>query len=319
DGAVRTMVGGRTYQDSQFNRATQALRQPGSAFKPFVYLAGLQAGLTPDSLVEDAPLQIGQWQPANFDNEYRGTVTLQDALAFSLNTAAVRVLDMAGTGRVQDVARALGITSPLGHDLSLALGTSEVTLLELTGAYAGLANVGGRITPWGIQEIRNAEGKILYRYRDLEPLPVLPENQVATLNRMMTGVLAWGTGHAAAFDHPAAGKTGTSQDYRDAWFVGFTDDLVTGVWMGNDDNSPMKKVSGGGLPARLWHDFMAAAHAGLPVRPVPGTGDTLAPDVIDPSQPQPLQVDATSPARVPATETAIGQLENLLGRIIGTE
>lgn len=266
DGAVRAMVGGRDYGESQFNRATQAMRQPGSSFKPVIYLAAILNGLTPNDVYDDAPIKIGKWSPENYDGKYRGQVTARDALAESLNTVAVRVMQNVGVSKVIDTARALGITSDLGSDLSLALGTNLVTPLELTGVYAALATGGRAVAPYGIKEIRSREGKVLYQREEVNlPATVNPQ-AVATLVDMMTGVVTYGTGKRAMLDRPVAGKTGTSSDYRDAWFLGFTGNYITGVWVGNDDNKPMKKVTGGSLPAGLWHDFMVEAEAGKPIR-----------------------------------------------------
>ncbi|MDD5586239.1 MAG: PBP1A family penicillin-binding protein [Alphaproteobacteria bacterium] len=266
DGAVRAMVGGRDYAESQFNRATQAMRQPGSSFKPVVYLAAIREGMSPYDTFEDAPLSVGHWSPENYDGQYRGSVTAREALADSINTVAVRVLQKAGIPRAIETARALGITSPIGHDLSLALGTNTLTPLELTGAYASIAAGGRAISPYAIKEIRNRSGQVLYRRPDVTPPVTVDPQAVATLVDMMTEVINSGTGRRAALGRPVAGKTGTSSDYHDAWFLGFTGDYVTGVWLGNDDNKPMKKVTGGSLPAAVWHDYMMEAEANLPVR-----------------------------------------------------
>jgi len=279
DGAVRAMVGGRDYGQSQYNRATMAHRQPGSAFKPFIYLAGLRNGLTPDSPVRDGPIAIDGWRPSNFDGEYRGQITLREAFARSLNTVAVRILRDAGVGAAQRAAMTVGIESPLGDDLSLALGTSEVTLLELTAAYAAFANGGRPVTSYGIAEIRDDRGRSLYRRRGRPAAPVIEQPALAHLLSLMRATVVWGTGKAAALDRPTAGKTGTSQDFRDAWFVGFTADFVAGLWLGNDDNGPMKRVTGGGLPARVWHDIMETAHEGRRVKPLPGLQPPRAPVV----------------------------------------
>lgn len=266
DGAVRAMVGGRDYGASQFNRATQAMRQPGSSFKPIVYLAAIEDGLRPDDMFEDAPIKIGKWSPHNYDGDYKGPVSARQALAESINTVAVRVAQKVGPAKIVETARALGVTSPLQKDLSLALGTNEVTPLEMTGVYAALATGGRAVMPYGIKEVRSRSGKILFR-RESVDLPVTVDSSaVATLVDMMTSVVSWGTGRAAALGRPVAGKTGTSSDYRDAWFLGFTGNAITGVWLGNDDNRPMKKVTGGGLPARLWRDYMVEAEADEPVR-----------------------------------------------------
>ncbi|CAK0747055.1 penicillin-binding protein 1A [Azospirillaceae bacterium] len=269
DGAIRAMIGGREYSESQFNRATQALRQPGSAFKPIVYLAALEAGLSPDTRVDDAPLQIGSWRPTNFDKDYRGSITLREALAYSANTAAVRVLERAGLERTRSLAQRLGIVSPLARDMTLALGASAITPLELVGAYAAIANGGAPVIPYAITEIRDRNGQMLYQRHASPPTMTVAPGLAGQLARMMTGVIEYGTGRTAKLDRPAAAKTGTSQDYRDAWFVGFTAEYVTGVWLGNDDNAEMKRVTGGSLPAKLWRDIMLDIHTGLPPRQLP--------------------------------------------------
>ncbi len=271
DGAIRAMVGGADYGKSQFNRAAQALRQPGSAFKPFVYLAGLDAGLTPDSVMTDAPVRIGGFRPRNYADRYHGPVTLTEALAGSYNSVAVRVLQHAGIDRTIGWARRLGITSPLRREAGLALGTSEVTVLEMAQAYAAFANGGDAVFAHGVTVIRDARGRMVYRRRGSGPGSRISPATLARLNRMMAAVLKRGTGRKARFGRPAGAKTGTTQAYRDAWFVGYSADFVTAVWMGNDDGRPMNKVTGGGLPARLWKEIMTAAHEGRPVRRLPGS------------------------------------------------
>jgi len=268
DGAVRAMVGGRDYGQSQFNRATQAQRQPGSAFKPFVYLAGLEAGLRPSDHFVDAPIRVGDWQPHNYTNRYQGDMTLAEALAQSINTIAVQVAERAGIGRVIAAANRLGITSDLAKDASIALGTNEVNLLELASAYTPFANGGTGVLPYGIGEIRDTEGRSLYRRAGSGPGQVIAPATAALMTDMLAGVIGHGTGKSAALPRAAAGKTGTTQEYRDAWFVGYTADLVVGVWLGNDDNSPMNRVTGGSLPALAWHNFMLAATSGMPVKPL---------------------------------------------------
>jgi len=294
DGAVRAMVGGRDYNGSQFNRATQAMRQPGSAFKPVIYLAALLEGMNPYDTFEDAPLKIGSWSPENYDGKYRGAVTAREALAESINTVAVRVLQKAGLPKVHETARALGIVSPLGNDLSLALGASVVTPLELTGAYASIAAGGRTIVPYAIKEIRNRDGQVLYRRPEVSPPAALDPQAVATLVDMMKEVIYSGTGRRAVLDRPAAGKTGTSSDYHDAWFLGFTADYVTGVWLGNDDNKPMKKVTGGSLPAALWRDYMIDAHSGLPPRDLLHDTSAAAAAESGGNHPPALETDAPS-------------------------
>ncbi len=266
DGAVRAMVGGGDYGQSQFNRAVQARRQPGSAFKPIVYAAALEAGLTPESRFIDAPVEIDGWRPDNFSGRYTGPVTLREALAQSINTVAATVAEQVGRDRVIAVARRLGLSGVLPKTPSLALGAAETSVIELTAAYAAFANGGFGAWPYGITAIHDREGRELYRRTGAGPGRVLDRSGAAAMTRMLASAVTTGTGHAARLDRPVAGKTGTSQNHRDAWFVGFTAELVTGVWLGNDDGTPMRRVTGGGLPARLWRAFMANAVAGEPVR-----------------------------------------------------
>jgi penicillin-binding protein 1A len=276
DGAVRAMVGGRSYADSQFNRATDAMRQPGSSFKPFVYLAALESGRwTPDSLVDDAPITIqtpqGPWSPNDYESDYKGRVTLREALADSLNTAAVRISQDVGPDKVAEAAQRLGITSPLQPIPSIALGTQLVSPLEMTGAYLAFARNGTTVPYYTVVKVMTKSGKVLYQYQAPEPRRVIDPQIATEMTNLMYGVINGGTGtNASLGDRPAAGKTGTSSDWRDAWFVGYTANLVTGVWIGNDDNSPMKHVTGGQLPAQIWKSFMVAAHEGVPISPLPG-------------------------------------------------
>jgi len=271
-GGIRALVGGRDHSTSQFNRAVMAHRQPGSAFKPFVYLAAVEAGLKPDSIVEDLPLSVSGWAPRNSSGEYRGAMTLRTALARSVNTVAVRLALKVGPARVAKVARRLGITSPLGKDASLALGTSEVSLLELTGAYNVLANGGYAAKPHVLRRVLTRSGRILYQRKPQAPKAIVALADVGAMNEMLNTALVTGTGRRAALPrHPAAGKTGTSQHYRDAWFVGYTAQMTTGVWTGNDDGRPMNHVVGGSLPAEIWREVMLAAHAGRKPKPLAGT------------------------------------------------
>jgi penicillin-binding protein 1A len=271
DGAVRAMVGGRDYSQSQFNRATQAQRQPGSAFKPFVYLAGLEAGLRPYDQFVDAPIRVGTWQPRDYIGRYQGEMTLAEGLAQSINTISVQVAQRAGPRNIVAVAHRLGIASELTPEMSLALGTNEVNLLELVSAFAPFANGGGGVWAHGIAEIRDSAGKIVFRRTGSGLGSVVSPEFTAAMNEMLSAVIDHGTGKSAALPRPAAGKTGTTQDYRDAWFIGYTADLVAGVWLGNDDNAPMNKVTGGSLPAQTWRRFMLAATQAMPVRPLPST------------------------------------------------
>jgi penicillin-binding protein 1A len=264
DGGVKALVGGRNYADSQFNRAISAKRQPGSSFKPFVYLAALEKGLRPDDTREDAPISVKGWSPENYSHEYQGPVTLTRALSASLNTVAVRLGQEVGPKAVVKVAHRLGILSDLEPNASIALGTSEVAPIEMVSAYAAFANGGIGVKPYVIMSVRTAAGRALYRRHAYNYGRVIEPRYVAMMNAMMQETLLSGTAKKA--DLPgwqAAGKTGTSQDYRDAWFIAYTAHMVTGVWLGNDDNSPTKKVSGGSLPVEIWSRFMKDAHAGL--------------------------------------------------------
>src|SRR5262249_55087501 len=270
-GAVRAMVGGYDYASSQFDRASEARRQPGSAFKPFVYLAALEAGRTPDSIRNDAPVRIGKWTPDNYHGKYYGRVTLATALAQSLNSVAAQLAMEVGPDTVIETAHRLGIESKLEANTSIALGTSEVTPLELTAAYVPFANGGYKPDVHIIQRITSASGEVLYENSHTSLPRVVKPEIVGMMNAMMRQTVEDGTATKAAFNWPAAGKTGTSQKSRDAWFVGYTANLTTGVWFGNDDGSPMKKnVTGGALPALAWHEFMVAAHKGVPVAQLPG-------------------------------------------------
>jgi penicillin-binding protein 1A len=270
DGAVRALVGGRSYVENQFNRAVAAKRQPGSAFKPFVYLTALEHGLTPDTIRDDRPIELKNWRPENYGHEYFGPVTLTQALAQSLNTVSVRLTLEFGPTAVVRTAHRLGIASKLEPNASIALGTSEVSVLELVSAYAPFANGGNAVIPHVVERIRTLHGKTLYARNAPALGRVVDPRYVAMMNAMMRETLTSGTARKA--DLPgwtAAGKTGTSQDFRDAWFVGYTSRLVTGVWFGNDDASPTRKASGGGLPVEVWSRFMKAAHQGTPVTDLP--------------------------------------------------
>jgi penicillin-binding protein 1A len=296
DGAIKALIGGRNYADSQFNRAVSAKRQPGSSFKPFVYLTALERGLTPDSVREDAPITVKGWNPENYSRKYLGEVTLTQALSKSLNTVAVRLGQEVGPKAIVRTAHRLGIASDLEPNASIALGTSEVTPLELVTAYAAFANGGIGVQPHVITRVRTANGKQLYARRNANNGRVIEPQYVAMMNSMLEQTLQKG-GTAEKADLPgwqAAGKTGTSQDWRDAWFIGYTSDLVAGVWLGNDDNEPTKKSSGGNLPVEIWSRFMKAALQGVPVAGLP-SGDWRNPEVPAP--------DATAP---PPVAAAIG-------------
>ncbi len=263
DGGVISMIGGRDYGDSQFNRVTQAKRQPGSAFKLFVYLAGLENGFGPDDLVVDSKIDINGWSPKNYKDKYIGEVSVKDAFSNSINTVAVKISEDIGREKVIKIAKLMGITSPILNSPSLALGTSEVNLLELTAAYDVLANNGNGVFVHGIRSIENTEGKNLFTRKIQGPGKILNSYTVKTMTEMMEQTIINGTGKKAKINRPAAGKTGTSQSLRDAWFVGFTSNIVVGVWFGNDDDSPMEQITGGTAPAILWGEFMKKAHINI--------------------------------------------------------
>jgi len=278
DGAVRAMIGGREVRgaDGSFNRATQALRQTGSLFKTFVYAAALEQGASPFDPVLDAPITIdvpgsGPWSPANYTREHRGQIDLTEAFANSINTSAVRVAEAAGRARVRAVAQDLGVTAPIADGPAIALGASEATLLEMTGAYAGILGGGRRVRPYGMRALKlKADGATLMAGGAAAPTPVLDERTAGELMWMMTQVVEAGTGGRARLpDRQAAGKTGTTSAARDAWFIGFTADYVAGVWMGYDDNTPLTGTTGGGLPAEIWREVMVRVHEGVEPKPLP--------------------------------------------------
>jgi len=318
DGAVRAMVGGReTKVTGAFNRATQANRQTGSSFKPFVYATALELGYGPfDTVMDEAYCQnipgSGQWCPSNYDRKFHGRVTLTEALARSYNIPAVKISESVGRDLVRKVASDFGIESDLADGPALALGASESTLLEMSGAFAGILNGGSSVEPYGLVELRllgqdeplmGAGGGIGER--------VINEEAARELMFMMNKVVTSGTGRRAKLDdREAAGKTGTTQAARDAWFLGFTADYVAGVWMGYDDNTPLKGVTGGGLPADIWRETMVRVHEGLPVTPLP-----MARDVTQPrpeSQPQVQQ-------RPRPEQNRDGPIENILKQLLGVE
>lgn len=273
-GAIRSLVGGKDYTQSPFNRAYQSKRQPGSSFKPFVYLAAMEAGLTPDDVREDAPYENRGWSPENYDGQYLGAITLREALAKSINTVAVRLADEVGRRKVIAAAQRLGISSPLEPNRSLPLGTSEVTLFEMTRAFAAFANRGIRVEPYAIVEVKTSDGTVLYQNRQRPSIVVMNQTALEEMNQMMYEVVQTGTGQRADMSprHVAA-KTGTSQEWRDAWFVGYTADFVAGVWVGNDDNTAMGKVVGGSIPAQIWKTYMVDAHRKIAVHALPGVND----------------------------------------------
>jgi penicillin-binding protein 1A len=293
DGGLLALVGGRSYAETQFNRAVKAQRQPGSTFKPFVYLAALEAGYTPDRIVEDLPLSVAGWAPRNDNGEYLGRMPLRTALAKSVNSVAARLTLELGPARVAQTARRLGINSPLAKDATIGLGTSEVSLLELTGAYNVIANGGHAAEPYVIRRVRSAKGEVLFTHTAKAPQQIVAPAQVAGMNDMLGTALSDGTGRRAAIPpHAAAGKTGTSQGFRDAWFVGYTAYLTAGIWVGNDDGSPMNRVVGGALPAELWRAIMLGPHAGKAPLPLNGAPPAVASHWVEEGiQPQPPIAD----------------------------
>ncbi len=302
DGAVRAMVGGRDYGASQFNRATDAMRQPGSSFKPYVYATALEHGFKPTSIVVDAPICLGNWCPHNYGNGYRGSMTLITALTHSINTIAVRLSVAVGDGnpklgraRIIKTARDMGITTPLPDTPSLPIGADAVTMLEHVGAYATFPNLGIAVKPHAILEVRTGNGELIWRFdRDgTKPHRALPATVAADMIKMMNSVVENGTARRARLDGiAAAGKTGTTNNYRDAWFMGYTGNFVCGVWFGNDDYSSTNRMTGGSLPAMTWHNIMAYAHQGIEVKQLPGVQ-------VPPARPQPAVAVATSKSSEP--------------------
>jgi penicillin-binding protein 1A len=328
NGAVRAMVGGRNYSESQYNRAVTAKRQPGSAFKPFVYLTAIETGLTPETVRLDGPLDVKGWKPENYTHQYFGPVTLTQALAMSLNTVAVRLGLEVGPKNVVRTAHRLGISSRLEPNASIALGTSEVSLTELVGAYVPFANGGFAISPHVVTKIRTLDGKLLYMRQPEQPNQLIEPRNVAAMNVMMEETLISGTARKAEIPGwQAAGKTGTSQDFRDAWFIGYTANLVTGVWLGNDDNSPTKKATGGGLPVEVWTRFMRAAHQGVPVANLPlpqaaspiGNLAQIASQISAPNAPPPPATGGRpAPTRAAVRPEPAGGLDGwLMDRLFG--
>ncbi len=326
DGAVRAVVGGReTKVSGAFNRATQAKRQTGSAFKPFVYAAAMDLGFQYDSIVDDAPVTLnipgsGPWTPQNYDRKYRGPMTLTDALRASINTVAVKVSEEVGRDNVKAVAEAFGIDNKLADGPALALGASESTLLEMTGAYAGILNGGRAVVPYGLSELRlkNDANPILVQEGGMGDRVISPE-AAAQLTYMMHRVVTDGTGRRAFIDgREAAAKTGTTQASRDAWFIGFTAQYVVGVWMGYDDNTPLTGVTGGGLPAEIWKETMVRVSEGLPAEPLPMIRPARPPSVEGFAQrPQPGQGQGQRQGRPRQNNNVEEVILDILGRLLG--
>ena len=322
DGAVRALIGGRDYSKSQFNRVVDAKRQPGSAFKTFVWLKALEDGFGPSTELIDEPVKFGKWRPENYDKKYRGPVTLGAAFSGSLNTIAAKLISQAGPRNVASVARRMGIESKLTANGSLALGTSEVSLFELTRSFVPFANGGKKIQPYLIQKISDQNGKILFERKKPNSITVVMPENLGDMNQMLARVVSHGTGKNARLKkHQAGGKTGTSQGFRDALFVGHTAHLVTGVWFGNDDNSPTKKLTGGSLPAKFWNEFMELAHSNLEAKSLPGANLFIAnlPDRLPVPTPRPTQLlaDRKIPDRNVGEETTASIKNELRERVEG--
>lgn len=302
NGTVRALVGGRDYGESQFNRATDALRQPGSSFKPFVYTVSLMNGYKPNTIVQDAPICLGNWCPQNYGRSYMGSITLQTALQHSLNTVAVRLAEKFGRQKIVDLAKSMGITSPLTLTAPLPLGAVEVTVIDMTTAYAVFANGGKSVYPHAVVEMRIGSGDVVWRYdRDApQPVQVIPPSVINDINPMLNNVVENGTGRRARLEGiKVAGKTGTTNAYRDAWFMGFTGNYVGGVWFGNDDYTSTNKMTGGSLPAMTWQKVMAYAHQGIDLKFIPGVGNAPAPKLDPP--PAPIEVPGLEAASRPIT------------------
>jgi penicillin-binding protein 1A len=316
NGAIRAILGGLNYRRSQYNRATQSLRQPGSSFKAFVFLSAFDAGMTPETHLTDGPVSIGKWRPGNYLDKFYGDVTLREAFAHSLNSVAVQLSERVGRRQVIATAHRLGVTADLPNHPAIALGSAEVSLLEMTAAYATFANLGRGVLAYGIERIATRDGRILYQRRGSGLGTVVTARSLASMLDVMGAVLDFGTGKKAKLDGwPAAGKTGTTQSYRDAWFIGLTSELVTGVWVGNDNGEAMEKVTGGSLPVQIWHDFMTRALQGKQPRAIPlpggGGGGVANPGAAPPT---PAPVAATEP--VDTVASGKSGIEQLLDAII---
>ncbi len=274
DGRILAYAGGKDYSKSQYDRVTQAVRPPGSAFKPFIYTAAVEKGVSPNDLIDDKPFSVGTWKPHNYGNKYRGQIPVYKALMISSNVCAARLIQYVGVRAVIQIARIMGITTPLEYDYTIALGSNGVKLYELTRAYGIYANGGFKVEPYGIERIESSRGKVLYSASRPRITKVLSTDTAAVMTAMLRTVIEHGTGMAANIGKPAAGKTGTTDDYKDAWFVGYTPSVVMGVWVGNDDNSKMGGLTGGTVPALIWRDIMRVAADSL------GSGDFQYPDVV---------------------------------------
>jgi penicillin-binding protein 1A len=302
-GGVRALVGGLDYATSPFNRAVDAHRQAGSSWKPFVYLAALEAGRTPDTLVVDEPVTINGWTPSNYEPGNQGEMTLENALAHSINTVAARLADEVGRPKVAEAARRAGVVSPINLDPAMALGTTLVTPLEMAQAYTSFGNGGNRVAVYGIERIRTAGGQVLWRRQPTAPTPAIANPPLSDLNRMLRTVIVSGTGTRAAIPgYDLAGKTGTTSDYKDAWFAGYTGGVTTVVWMGRDDAQPMVRITGGQAPAELWRGVMGVALKRMPVTAIPQGPPPPLPVAPLPQTGQPLIADPTPAPAAPAPQ-----------------
>ncbi len=291
-GAISVMIGGIDYNESQFNRTLQAQRQPGSSFKLFVFAAALTRGITPHDIYTDEPVDFEGWSPANYNGQYQGRMTVFEAFAKSVNTIAAQLGHEIGETGIVTLARALGISSPIEAVPSIALGSVEVNMMELTSAYGIFANQGRRIDPYLIERVEDTRGRILYARPNFEPAQIFPTQHIANMNAMLAEVVRSGTGkNAAVKDWTVAGKTGTSQDWRDAWFIGFSSEMIGGVWVGNDNDTAMQRVTGGGLPADIWSDIMTLALADKMPSFLPGTEQALAVPKLIFAQTEPSEID----------------------------
>ncbi len=309
DGQVVALVGGKNYNDSQFNRATQGKRPPGSSFKPLVYLTALENGWGTQDIIVDEPITTGKYRPKNFGGKYLGPVTLEQALTYSLNTVSYQLIKSVGPSAVIDTARRMGITADLEPNLSLALGSNGISLLEMAGAYGTIANGGLAMTPYAITKITSEKGDLYYERSKEKTLPrVFRESDIQNLTSMMNSVIQYGTGQGAYFGMPMAGKTGTSDDSRDALFIGFTRELVGAVWIGNDNNAPMKGVTGGSYPATIWREVMRKAAGQYPaMNPRDFAPDSSFQNMLNGlfSSPPPLDEEGMPPAPRPVTGTPL--------------
>ena len=261
DGRILVYAGGKDYSKTQYDRVTQSLRPSGSAFKPFIYTAAIEKGYSPNDMVDDLPYKIGDWTPKNYANKYRGPIPIYTALMISSNVCTARLMETTGIRPVIQLARVMGITTPIPYDYTISLGSNSVKLFEMTRAYGIFANGGFKVEPYAIERVESSRGTVLYEARKARTSKVLNINTAATMTAIMKTVIQSGTGRAANIGKPAAGKTGTTDDCKDAYFIGFTPDVVTGVWVGNDDNSKMGELTGGTVPAKIWRDVMLVATA----------------------------------------------------------